>query len=156
MIHNAVLSQAQNDAVASSSGVRKKTVSALDKELEKDAVYRKQLVEEARLCVKLVIAQSPGEGNIIEDNSSELINLCLTLEKIFRHGLKGTNAISLGGATDSSSDTGRYFFGRKDYWNFIETLARFYEPARNSIQSVSQLSHVQTVEVRLWPEERKA
>ncbi len=58
---------------------------------ENDAVYRKQLLEEARVCVKRLLSLCKGDTNVIDDDSGQVDMLCLILEKIFRHGLKGTN-----------------------------------------------------------------
>lgn len=99
---------------------------------ENDAVYRRQLVEEMRMCVKgLVALCHQRQGDCLDDSTGQVDTLCLTMEKILRHGLK-----------DKSN-----FFTKKDYFNFVEQLAR-HEWARNAVQSVAQLSHVKTLQGR--------
>jgi len=36
------------------------------------------------------------------------------------------------------------FSGRSDYWNYIETLETFFEPAKNSINTIRQITDVKT------------
>lgn len=57
---------------------------------ENDAVYRRQLVEEMRMCVKgLVALCHQRQGDCLDDSTGQVDTLCLTMEKILRHGLKG-------------------------------------------------------------------
>ena len=102
---------------------------------------RKRLLEETRISVKSLL--STCVDNSIDDNSPQLERFCLVLEKILRHGLKGTlrkPKHSLISSLDKST-----IFGKKDYWNVLEVLPKFHPAAADSVRNVSDLSQVKTV-----------
>jgi len=71
------------------------------------------------------------EENIF-GNSKELNTFCMKLEAVFCHGLK---------------DKSGFFSGPKDYWNYIETLAKnppINTTAKNLVDSIVKMTNIRT------------
>ena len=79
-----------------------------------------------------------------DDNNPSLKRFCLVLEKVLRHGIKGTPMSRVIKWLTSSQDH-TTLFAKKDYWNYCSTLSGVYPSAADCLKNVSELQHVKSV-----------